>query len=87
MKEQMLSILLNYIGSPEKAIDARTELLNLIDIAPHSFGIVRWYDNKYEDVVCLNKAIAEEYVRKYNELAGEEKCYIDNNVWLPLSDA
>lgn len=33
MKEQMLSILLNYIGSPEKAIAARTELLDLFSVS------------------------------------------------------
>lgn len=50
-----------------------------------SYGIVRWYDNVQEDVVCVDKATAEKYVSKYNKLAGDEKCYVDDDVWLPLN--
>jgi hypothetical protein len=66
---------------------ARKQLLNIFSIMPRSYGIVRWYDNKQEVVVCVNKATAEEYVKKYNELAGDEKCYVDEDIWLPLNEA
>lgn len=54
---------------------------------PRSYGIVRWHDNELEDVVCVDKATAEEYVSIYNKLAGDEKCYVDEDIWLPLNEA
>lgn len=52
-----------------------------------SYAIVRWYDNNREDVVCTTKEVAEEYVKKYNALKGEEKCFVDTEIWLPLKEA
>jgi len=45
---------------------------------------VRLYNNEYEDVVCVDKETAEDYVKKYNNLAGIEKCYVDDTIWYPL---
>lgn len=67
--------------------EARKQLLLLFSVMPRSYGIVRWHENEHEDVVCVNKATAEEYVRKYNELAGWAKCYVDEDIWLPLNEA
>jgi len=52
-----------------------------------SYAIVRWHDNNKEDVVCSTKEVAEDYVKKYNTLCGEEKCFVDTYVWLPLQKA
>jgi len=52
-----------------------------------TYAIVRWYDNNKEDVVCSTKEVAEDYVKKYNTLCGEEKCFVDTYVWLPLEKA
>lgn len=60
---------------------------SLLDVMPRSYGIVRWYDNTQKDVVCVDRATAEDYVDKYNKLAGEEKCYVDEDIWLPLNKA
>lgn len=67
--------------------EARKQLLLLFSVMPRSYGIVRWHENEHEDVVCVNKTTAEEYVRKYNELAGWAKCYVDEDIWLPLNEA
>jgi hypothetical protein len=67
--------------------EARSLLLGLLGVVPPSYGIVRWHENDKEDVVCVNKAVARDYVAKYNKLAGEEKCYLDEEVWLPLNKA
>lgn len=87
MEEQILKILTDVskgIKSPELA---QTELLGLFSIMPHSYGIVRWYDNQYEDVVCVDRITAEDYVAKYNKLAGKKMCYVDDNIWFPLNEA
>jgi hypothetical protein len=55
------------------------------EATPHSYSIVRWRENPHDDVVCLNREVAEDYVRKYNQLVGEEVCYVDKDVWLPLN--
>jgi hypothetical protein len=26
-------------------------------------------------------------INQYNKLAGEEKCYVDDDIWSPLNDA
>lgn len=49
-------------------------------------GIVRWHDNVDDDIFCIDKATAEKYVEKYNKLAGTNKCYVDENIWLPYRD-
>ena len=87
MKEQMFQILTE-VSKGEKSPElAQTELLGLLSVMPRSYGIVRWHDNKHEDVVCVNRETALEYVRKYNELAGWTKCYVDEDIWLPLNEA
>ena len=68
-------------------VQATEQLLNLYSVMPRSYGIVRWYDNTQEDVVCVDRATAEDYVSRYNKLAGEEKCYVDEDIWLPLNEA
>ena len=86
MEEQMFKILTE-VSKGEKSPElAQTELLGLFSVMPRSYGIVRWHDNRQEDVVCVDKATAEEYVRKYNEISGEEECYVDEDIWLPLSE-
>jgi hypothetical protein len=67
--------------------EAHEQLLSLFSVMPRSYGIVRWYDNVEEDVVCVDRATAEDYVAKYNKLAGDEKCYVDEDIWLPLNEA
>ena len=87
MDEKMLQILTE-VSKGEKSPElAQTELLGLFSVIPRSYGIVRWHDNEHEDVVCKDKATAEDYVAKYNKLAGEERCYVDEDVWLPLNEA
>ena len=87
MEEQMFQILIE-VSKGEKSPElAQTELLGLFSVMPRFYGIVRWYDNIYEDVVCVDRETAEEYVAKYNKLAGEEKCYVDDDIWSPLNDA
>jgi hypothetical protein len=71
----------------ETYLEETDKQLFLYDVMPRSYGIVRWHDNEYEDVVCVDRAKAEEYVRKYNELAGEELCYVDEDICLPLNKA
>jgi hypothetical protein len=53
----------------------------------NSYAVVRWHENKYEDVVCADKQVALEYIEKYNKLAANEKCYLDQEIWLPLTKA
>lgn len=65
----------------------QSENVVLDDVMPRSFGMVRWYENVQEDVACMSIAKAQEYVDKYNKLAGEEKCYVDEEVFLLLSEA
>ena len=87
MEEQMFQILTE-VSKGEKSPElAQDELLGLFSVMPRSYGIVRWYDNIQEDVVCVDRATAEDYVSKYNKLAGEEKCYVDEDIWLPLNEA
>jgi hypothetical protein len=87
MEEQMFQILIE-VSKGEKSPElAQTELLCLFSVMPRSYGIVRWHDNEHEDVVCVNRETADEYVRKYNELAGFAKCYVDEDIWLPLNEA
>ena len=52
-----------------------------------SFGMVRQHDNVDEDVACISIEKAEEYVKKYNKLAGEEKCFVDKDIWILLNNA
>lgn len=52
-----------------------------------SFAIVRWVGNDHEDVVCINRGVAEAYVEKYNKLSGEQSCYVDDDIYEPLSMA
>ena len=87
IKEQIFQILTE-VSKGEKSPElAQTELLGLFSVMPSSYGIVRWHDNEHEDVVCVDRATAEEYVRKYNELDGRTKCFVDDDIWLPLNDA
>lgn len=37
-----------------------------------------------EDIVCIDRKTADEYVQKYNKLAGLDECYVDEDVWIPL---
>lgn len=53
------------------------------NVVTNSYGIVRWHDNKYEDIVCVDKLSAEQWANKYNSLAGSPKCYVDKDVYLP----
>lgn len=82
MKAQILKISddlrFNKIGDKE----AKMLLLDLFLVIPRSFGMVRWYENIDEDVACVSIEKAEEYVEKYNKLAGEEKCYVDKETYL-----
>lgn len=86
MEEQILQILTEVSKGEKSPEIAQTELLGLFSVVPRSYGIVRWHDNEHEDVVCVDITTAEEYVRKYNKLAGEEKCYVDEDIWLPLNE-
>ena len=87
MEEKMFQILTE-VSKGEKSPElAKTELLGLFSVMPRSYGIVRWHDNKHEDVVCVDRATAEDYVRKYNKLSGDEKCYVDEDIRLPLNEA
>ncbi len=47
------------------------------------FAIVRWHENMREDVVCVDREAADNYVKQYNDLAGKEECYVDEDIWLP----
>lgn len=75
---------LRYITELEKIKEAKQLTLQGVS---NSYAIVRWYDNGREDVVCIDKEIALDYVQKYNKLAGKEECYLDKDVWLPLKEA
>ena len=87
MEEKMFQILTEVAKGEKSPEIAQIELLGLFSVMPRSYGIVRWHDNEYEDVVCVDRATAEEYVRKYNKLAGWAKCYVDEDIWLPLNEA
>ena len=87
MEEQMLKILTEVSKGEKSPEIAQTELLGLFSVMPRSYGIVRWHDNEHEDVVCVDMATAEEYVIKYNKLAGCNQCYVDEDIWLPLNEA
>jgi chromosome segregation ATPase len=50
-----------------------------------SFRIVRWRENPHCDVVCVNLREATKYVEEYNALAGKQECYVDEDIWHPLS--
>ena len=52
-----------------------------------SYAIVRWIENQQDDVVCFSREVAEAYVERYNELSGEQKCYVDDDIWKPLLKA
>lgn len=65
-------------------LEERIEQL-LIQPVSNSYAVVRWHENNHEDVVCVDKQVALNYIEKYNNLAGEEKCYLDKKVWLPLT--
>jgi len=71
------------LKSCEDAIEILTEKSDM----PRSFGMVRWHDNVDENVACVSIEKAEEYVEKYNKLAGEDKCYVDKDIWLLLNEA
>lgn len=58
-----------------------------IHVVVGSYAIVRWHENNHDDVVCVDKQTALEYVQKYNKLAGEEMCFLDEDIWLPLKTA
>ena len=66
--------------------EAETQVLNLFSVMPRSYGVVRWYDNRYKDVVCVNREKAQEYVKKYNDLAVKKECYVDEDIYLPLDE-
>jgi hypothetical protein len=86
MEEQMHEILMNLNRGRIAVSEAQDQLLDLFNMT-RSYGIVRWRDNEHDDVVCVNRATAEQYVKKYNELAGWAKCYVDDDIWLPLNEA
>ena len=61
--------------------------LNIDDVMPRSFGMVRWYNNTEDDVACVSIDKAKEYVEKYNKLSGKQDCYVDEDIYLLLNDA
>ena len=87
MDDAILKILTQVKNKNLSINSAKSELLTLFNNTPHSFGIVRWYGNEDDDVVCINREKAQEYVEKYNKLVGEEVCYVDEDIWLPLKEA
>lgn len=87
MENEIYKILKKHKLPLKKREEVLTDLLLLFSVMPRSYGIVRWYDNVQEDVVCIDRATAEDYVAKYNKLAGDEKCYVDEDIWLPLNEA
>jgi archaellum component FlaC len=50
-----------------------------------TFRIVRWRENPHLDVVCVNLMEATKYVEEYNSRAGNQECYVDEDIWHPLS--
>lgn len=52
-----------------------------------SFTVIRWYNNPREDVVCTNKETAKKWCDTYNKIAGEEKCFIDDEICKPYNGA
>lgn len=86
MEKQIENILIKVDEGTVPVQQAIKELLDLFSAMPRSYGIVRWHDNEHEDVVCVDKATAVEYVKKYNELTGLYQCYVDEDIYLPLSN-
>lgn len=87
----------NRLEGEQEILEINEQQLHLINkelnklfslhVVSDSFSVVRWHENKHEDVVCVDKKTALEYIEKYNKLAGEEMCFLDNEVWLPLEKA
>lgn len=87
MKEEIKKILEQTFAYNIENDKVSQELLDLFNVMPRSYGIVRWHDNDNEDVVCINKEKAQEYVDKYNKLIGTDVCYVDEDIYLPLNEA
>jgi hypothetical protein len=85
MEEKLYDILKKHKLPLKKREALMVDLLGIFSIMSRSYGIVRWHDNEHEDVVCINREKAQEYVEKYNKLAGKDECYVDDDIWLPLS--
>lgn len=86
MEEKYREILRGKCVTDEACEQAIKELLNLHSVMP-SFTVIRWHDNPREDVVCTNKETAKKWCDTYNELAGEEKCFIDDEICKPYNGA
>jgi len=84
MKDEILKILADVSKGEKSPETAQKEILDIFSTTQQRYSIVRWYNNEYEDVVCVDKETAEDYVKKYNNLAGIEKCYVDDTIWYPL---
>ncbi len=87
MKDKILEISDKLKRDKITEIEAKNLLLDLFNISPRSFGMVRWYYNTDDDVACVSIEKAKEYVAKYNKMSGKEDCYVDEDVWLLLNDA
>ncbi len=61
--------------------------LNIQNVMPRDFGMVRWYSNVEDDVACVSIEKAKEYVKKYNELSGKQDCYVDEEIYKLLNEA
>jgi len=84
MDQKILDILKEVSSGKLAPEIANLQIEEIIKNRLFTFSIVRWNDNEHYDVVCLNKSIADEYVKKYNELSGSEQCFVDDEIWLPL---
>lgn len=78
--KEIAPIIVQYLQSQVKP-------LNIDNVSPRSFGMVRWYDNTDDDVACTSIEKAKEYVEKYNKLSGKKDCYVDEDVYLLLDEA
>jgi uncharacterized coiled-coil protein SlyX len=74
----------------DQLTDKRNELLKLyneheeLQCSVANFSIVRWYENNKNDVVCINDQVGKQFVDTHNKLAGDQVCYLDKNVFIPL---
>lgn len=87
MEEQILQILIEVSKGDKQPEVAQKELLELFNSIQQTFAVVRWFDNEYSDIVCINKEVAQVWADKYNELSGWGGCYVDEEYSIKLSEA
>lgn len=84
-KEEQITILTEQRNGFQSQLQEMRKLYDSSQEPKESFRIVRWRENPHCDVVCINLMEATKYVEEYNARAGKQECYVDEDIWHPLS--